>query len=105
MGISVARTLLGVVAMLLFVIPGGYILAKQDMPGRKFVTMFFITTMLISGGMIPSYLLLRDLGLLNTFWVYIIPAFGNTYNMLIVKIFVQSIPNDIIESADLENYL
>jgi putative aldouronate transport system permease protein len=102
MGISVARTLLGVAAMLLFVIPGGYILSKQDMPGRKFVTMFFITTMLISGGMIPSYLLLRDLKLLNTFWVYVIPAFGNTYNMLIVKIFVQSIPNDIIESADLD---
>ncbi len=102
MGISVARTVLGVIAMMLFVVPGGYILAKRDMPGQKFVTMFFITTMLIGGGMIPSYLLMRDLGLINTFWVYVVPAFGNTYNMLIVKIFVQNIPQDIVESADLD---
>lgn len=102
MGISVARTVLGVAAMLVFVVPGGYIMAKWDMPGRKYVMMFFITTMLISGGMIPSYLLIRDLGLLNTFWVYVIPAFGNTYNMLIVKIFVENIPGDIVDSADLD---
>lgn len=102
MGISVARTVLGVAAMLVFVVPGGYIMAKWDMPGRKYVMMFFITTMLISGGMIPSYLLIRDLGLLNSFWVYVIPAFGNTYNMLIVKIFVENIPGDIVDSADLD---
>lgn len=45
---------------------------------------------------------MRDLKLLNTFWVYIVPAFGNTYNMLIVKLFVENIPKDIIESADLD---
>ena len=102
MGISVARTILGVAAMLVFVIPGGYIMAKREMPGQRGIMIFFIITMLIGGGLIPGYLLMRDLKLLNTFWVYIVPAFGNTYNMLIVKLFVENIPKDIIESADLD---
>ena len=100
--ISVARTLLGVMAMLIFVVPGGYIMAKHDMPGNKPIMMFFIITMLIQGGLIPGYMLMKDLGLLNTFWVYIVPAFGGVYNMLIVKIFVENIPGDIVESADLD---
>lgn len=102
MGISVARTILGVAAMRCSVIPGGYIMAKREMPGQRGIMIFFIITMLIGGGLIPGYLLMRDLKLLNTFWVYIVPAFGNTYNMLIVKLFVENIPKDIIESADLD---
>ncbi len=101
-GISVARTLLGVAAMLTFVVPGGYIMAKHEIPGRKWYMLFFITTMLIGGGTIPAYMLMKSLNLLDNFWVYIIPAFGSTYNMLIVKIFVEGMPQDIIESADLD---
>ncbi len=100
--VSVARTLLGVAAMLVFVVPGGYIMAKHEIPGRKWYMLFFITTMLIGGGTIPAYMLIKDLGLLDSFWVYIVPAFGSTYNMLIVKIFVEGMPQDIIESADLD---
>ncbi len=102
MGISIMRAVLGVIAMTVFVVPGGYIMANEEMPGRKFAMLFFITTMLISGGLIPSYMLMKDLGLINSFWVYIIPSFGGTFNMLIVKIFVENIPNDIIESANLD---
>ena len=100
--ISLCRTVLGVGAMLVFVIPGGYVLAKKDLEGRGAIMIFFIITMLIGGGIIPSYILLRDLGLINSFWVYIVPAFGGTFNMLIVKLFVEGIPTDIIESADLD---
>ena len=100
--ISVFRTILGVMAMLVFVVPGGYILAKHELPGRRWVMLFFITTMLISGGTIPAYMLVKSLGLLDSFWVYIIPAFGSVYNMLIIKIFVEGMPPDIIESADLD---
>jgi len=100
--VSVARTLLGVVAALTFIIPGGYILSKYEMPGRKWIMLFFIITMLIGGGTIPAYMLIKSLGLLDSFWVYIVPAFGGTYNMLIVKIFCEGMPKDIIESADLD---
>ena len=79
--ISVFRTILGVAAMLTFVIPGGYIMAKHEIPGRKWYMIFFITTMLIGGGTIPAYMLMKD---------------------LIVKIFVEGMPQDIIESADLD---
>jgi len=100
--ISISRAILGCFAALAMTVPGGYILAKHEMPGRKYIMMFFIITMLIGGGLIPSYLLMKMLGLLDTFWVYIVPAFGGTFNMLIIKIFVENIPSDIIESADLD---
>ena len=100
--VSVFRVLLGVPAALLLTVPGGYILANKQMPGRKWFMLYFIVTMVLGGGTIPSYLLMRDLHLLNTFWVYIVPAFGGAFNMLIVKLFVEGIPTEIIESADLD---
>ena len=100
--VSVFRVLLGVPAALLLTVPGGYILANKQMPGRKWFMLYFIVTMVLGGGTIPSYLLMRDLHLLNTFWVYIVPAFGGAFNMLIIKLFVEGIPTEIIESADLD---
>lgn len=100
--ISVFRVILGVPAALLLTVPGGYVLANKQMPGRKWFMLYFIVTMILGGGTIPSYLLMRDLRLLNTFWVYIVPAFGGAFNMLIVKLFIEGIPTEIIESADLD---
>lgn len=102
LGTSALRVLLGIPAALLLTIPGGYILAKEKMPGRKAFMFYFIITMILSGGIIPGYLLMRDLKLLNTFWVYIVPGFGGAFNMLIVKLFVEGIPPDIMESADID---
>ena len=99
---SVFRVLLGVPAALLLTVPGGYVLANKQMPGRRWFMIYFIITMILGGGTIPSYLLMRDLHLLNTFWVYIVPAFGGAFNMLIIKLFVEGIPTEIIESADLD---
>jgi len=100
--ISVSRVLLGVPAALLLTVPGGYVLANKQMPGRRWFMIYFIITMILGGGTIPSYLLMRDLHLLNTFWVYIVPAFGGAFNMLIIKLFVEGIPTEIVESADLD---
>ena len=100
--ISVFRVLLGVPAALLLTVPGGYVLANKQMPGRRWFMIYFIITMILGGGTIPSYLLMRDLHLLNTFWVYIVPAFGGAFNMLIIKLFVEGIPTEIVESADLD---
>lgn len=63
---------------------------------------FFIITMILNGGLIPTYLLYRDLHLLNSFWVYIAPSLANTYGILIVKLFVEGIPMDVMESAELD---
>ena len=102
LGISGLRVLLGVPGALILTVPAGYILSNKNMPGRGGFMIYFIITMILSGGLIPSYLLMRDLQLLNTFWVYIIPTLGGAFNILIVKLFVEEIPRDIIESADID---
>lgn len=100
--VSVARTVIGTIGALFFPITLGYTLAKSDFPFRKAVLVYIIITMILGGGLIPTYLLLKDLHLLNSFWVYIIPSLGNAYGVLVVKLFVEGLPNDILESAELD---
>lgn len=102
LGVSALRVILGVPASLILTVPGGYILANERLPGRKVFMLYFIITIILNGGMIPNYLLMNELDLMNNFWVYIVPAFGGAFNMLIVKMFVEGIPKDIMESADID---
>ncbi len=102
MGVTIARTALGVFTALALSLPVGYILAIDRLPFKNGIMVYFIITMILSGGLIPNYLLYRDLKLLNTFWVYIAPSFANTYAILVIKLFVQGIPADVMESADLD---
>ncbi len=100
--ISLIRTVLGVIAALALSVPLGYALAQEGLPFKKGFMLFFIVTMIISGGLIPTYMLMNKLHLLNSFWVYIVPGFANTYAILVVKLFVEGIPRDLLESADLD---
>ena len=100
--VTIARTAFGVVAALAMAVPAGYILAKKDLPYKTAFMIFFIITMILSGGLIPEYMLMTRLHLLNTFWVYIIPAFANTYGILVSKLFVEGIPEDVTDSAELD---
>lgn len=102
MGITIARTALGIWTALLLTVPVGYILAIKDLPFKNAVLVFIIITMILSGGLIPTYILYRNLKLLNSFWVYIAPSFANTYGILVVKLFVEGIPSDVMESAELD---
>lgn len=102
MGISVARTVLGVIAALAFSLPAGYIIAQRDLRGRKFFMIYFIITMLLNGGIIPAYLLMKALRLIDSFWVFIVPGFSGVFNMLIIKLFVENIPDEIMESAEMD---
>ena len=100
--ITLIRTLLGVVVALVFPLILGYTLANYDFPCRKALMIYLITTMILGGGLIPGYLLMSKLHLLNTFWVYIVPAFGNPYGVLVVKMFVEGLPQDVMDSAELD---
>ena len=102
MGVSVVRTIIGTAGALILPMTLGYSLAKTDFPFRKGILVYIIITMILGGGLIPTYLLLNKLHLLNTFWVYIIPSLGNAYGVLVVKLFVEGLPNDILESAELD---
>ena len=74
-------------------------MSKQNLVGRKFYSAVGIITMFFSGGMIPTYLVIRQLGLLNNFWVYIIPSLLGYYDIVILMNFFRSIPASLEESA------
>ena len=100
--ISVARTVVGTVLGLLATSLVAYALSFQNLIGRKVYNKLYIFTMYFSGGMIPFYILLKNLGLLNTFWVYVIPGMLNVYYMLIIVNFFSSLPRTLYESAWLD---
>lgn len=79
-----------------------YPLSKIWIVGRKGLILFFVFTMLFSGGMVPSYLLMRTLNLINNIWVLILPGILSVYNMILLKNFFEEIPESIEESAQLD---
>jgi putative aldouronate transport system permease protein len=76
-----------------------YPLSKRDIKGRTAFTLFIVFTMYFSGGMIPDYLLIKDLGLLNTQWALILPGAISTFNVIIMRTFFSQIPDNFEESA------
>lgn len=101
-GVTILRTLLGTALCLLMTVMTAYPLSKKYLPGRKGISMLFVFTMLFSGGTIPTYLVVKNLGLLNSFWALIIPCLLNVYNMIIMRTFFQGIPEEIDESARID---
>jgi len=79
-----------------------YPLARKKLPHRNFFTFLFSFTMLFNGGMIPTYLVMRDLRLLNTPWIMMLPTFG-VYNMIITRTYIQTnIPDELLESVQMD---
>lgn len=77
-------------------------LSKRDVPFSNLVMGLFTFTMLFSGGIIPSYMLYKDLHILNTRWVMILPGAISVYNMIIARTFIQNIPYDLWEAAEID---
>lgn len=100
--ISVAKTVIGVVTHVFFCAMMAYGMSKADLKGRKLYSTMGIVTMFFSGGMIPTYLLIRSLGLLNSFWVYIIPALLSYYDVIILMNFFRAVPVSLEESAKID---
>lgn len=97
---SVARTLIGTVTSLLCTAMLAYALSRKDFYFRKVFTTFFVITMYVSGGLIPSYLLIsRTLHMNNSFWVYIIPGLISVYNVILVRSYIEGLPNALEEAA------
>lgn len=80
----------------------GFVLSRPEFIARKFVTKYFIITMYVNAGLIPTYFLIKDLSLLNNFWVYIFPTLINVFNVIIVKSYMQGLPNSLIEAAKVD---
>lgn len=100
--ISVITTLSGTLLGLLLSTLGAYVLIQWDMPGRTFFANALLVTMVFSGGMIPSYIVMRNLHLTNTLWSVILMPAINVYNLVLMRNFFEGIPNSLFESATLD---
>ena len=100
--VSVGRTLLGTAFMVAASAFVGYLVTKQEMWGRKFWYRFLIITMYFNAGLIPWFLNMQMLGLTNTFWAYIIPGIVAPYNIILVTTYIESIPAELEESAQID---
>ena len=96
---TLATTLLGVSVTVMCAYP----LSRKDLKGRNFFMMLVTFTMLFSGGIIPNYLLIRDLGLIDNRWALILPGLINAYDIIVARTFFQStIPDDLLEAAKID---
>ncbi|MFZ7946235.1 MULTISPECIES: carbohydrate ABC transporter permease [Bacillaceae] len=100
--ISVFRTVVGTAISVLLTAMAAYALTTRTLPGRKVITFFIFFTMLFSGGIIPYYLVLTELHLTNSIWVYIIPSLYSVWNILIMRTFFSQLPESIMEAARID---
>lgn len=101
-GITVSRTLIVTAFGLLCTSTLAYALTFAQMPGNKFISMFFYFTTLFSGGLIPTFILYRQIGILSTYWVLILPSLYSVWNTFVMRTFFNGIPSSIAESARLD---
>jgi putative aldouronate transport system permease protein len=99
---TVIITVVGTVLNMLFTIMAAYPLSKSRLKGRNVILMAILFTMLFSGGIIPSFLLVNSLGLVNTYWSLWLPALISVYNMFVMKSFLEGLPEELEESASID---
>lgn len=100
--VTTAKTVVGVVGHLFITGIAAYAMSKDELVGRKIFIKMGIITMYFSGGMIPTFLVVKSLGLTNTFWVYIIPVLFSFYDMVIIMNFFRGLPIALEESAKID---
>ena len=96
---TLIRTVIGVVLGLIFTSMAAYALSKPYFPHRDFWTLFVVFTMFFSGGLIPNFLLVKNLGLMDTYGSMILPGLITTYNLIVMRNYFQSLPEELEESA------
>ena len=101
--ISVLRTVLGTLFSLFLNAVLAFIISRKEFVFQRSLSLFWVITMYVNGGLIPVFLLYKALGLTNSFWVYVIPGSISCYNMLVIRTYMNnSIPNSLVESAQID---
>lgn len=100
--ISVYRTVITLVINVFLSSLLAYILSRKEFIFRKFLTTFMVITMYISAGLIPQYFLYRDLGLIDKFWVYILPSMVGAFNVIVIRTYINTLPDSLVESAKID---
>lgn len=99
---SVLRTVLGTLAGVFSAAMVAYVLSRSDFQARRLFSTLFALTMYFSGGLIPVYMLMRNLHLIGTFWVYILPGILSVWNMFIIRAYIGGLPYALQESAKID---
>lgn len=103
LGNSLLYTSLATAISVALVLSAGYALSRTDLPGRNLITGLFLITLFFDGGMVPRYLVVKDLGLLNTVWAMVLPNAVAVWNLLIARTYFRSaIPGEVREAAQLD---
>ena len=100
--VTVGSVILGTALSLVVTAAAGYAISRPKLPYRKQITFFLIIPTFISAGLIPGFMLYRELHLINNFLIYVIPGCFSFYNMVIIRSFIQGIPESLVESAELD---
>lgn len=94
---------LGTLVNMLITVPAAYALSRKDLVGRNFFMMLITFTMIFSGGLMPTFLLVRGLNLLDTIWAMVLPVAVSSWNLIVARTFFQqTIPDDLLEAAQLD---
>ena len=101
-GNSVLRTVIGTVAGVFSCCVYAYVISRKDFIFKKQATTLLVLTMYVSGGLIPSYLVIRNLGLVNNFAVYILPMLISAFNVIVIRSFIEGLPDALEESAKID---
>ena len=99
---SVLRTVIGTLLSLAVNALLAFIVSRKRFLFKRSVSLFWVITMYVNGGLIPTYILMLNLHLLNTFWVYVIPGAVSAFNMLVMRNFMNDIPDSLEESAEID---
>jgi len=102
--VSVARTSINLVTSVFFTAMIAFALSRRDFVLQKPFTFILVLSMYINAGLIPTFFLMLKLGMVNSFWVYIVPNIVNAFNFVVMRTYMRTIPESIIESARLDGY-
>lgn len=100
--ISILRTIVATVSQLFVTSLLAYILSRKEFVFKKQLSIIYVFTMYINGGLIPTFVLYKNLGLTNSFWVYIIPGMVSAFNMIVIRTFMNGLPDSLVESAQVD---
>jgi len=100
--VSVARTIIQTVSGVFLTSMLAYVLSRKEYIFRKPFTLILILSMYINAGLIPNYFLIRSLGMINTFWVYVVPGMISAFNFIVIRTYMLTLPDSIIESARID---
>jgi len=100
--ISAARTVLSTVFGTFCTAMVAYIISQREFVFRKFVSFIYVLTMYIDGGLVPTYFLMRSLGLVNSFWVYVVPGLVSAFNLIVIRTYISSLSDSYVESARID---